>query len=253
MSTTHNDLILEPHQTVGSIASDDFFFDLEEETEMENEEGRTGGVNQKREDLVDGDDSVFPDELDDEFQEKQKELIELRQREELLERQKQQLEDLRRKQHELHSGKSEMTEKLTRALVIIERQAYESQKRVEQLLYTKEAFNHHLAMIEAIEPEHWIRDDLHRELSAALGALDDARDEYGKSTAALNATREQAAAPSGAGQTPGHLQPSIDTTALDANEPDDRDFVYWLKCGFAFTLPVTAVALIALLVFIFSR
>ena len=46
-----------------------------------------------------------------------------------------------------------MTDKLTRSLVILEREAYDSQKKLEQIRATRESFEQHLALLESIDPE----------------------------------------------------------------------------------------------------
>src|SRR6185436_2624503 len=110
--------------------------------------------------------------------------------------QKRELEELSRRQEELEHGRTEMTDKLTRSLVVLEREAYNAQKRLEQIRATRESFGQHLELIEAIDPKSWNPDDLHKELSRALSTVDDARTEYSEQKSRLQA------AEAGSGEVP---------------------------------------------------
>src|SRR5881397_3659131 len=81
-----------------------------------------------------------------------------------------------------------MIDKLTRSLVVLEREAYNAQKRLEQLRTTRESFGQHLNLIEAIDPKTWNPADLHKELSRALSAVDDARAEFSQQRSRLQAS-----------------------------------------------------------------
>src|SRR5271170_7066752 len=80
-----------------------------------------------------------------------------------------------------------MIEKFTRSLVILERETYETQKRVEQLKAMHESFSQHLGVLEAINPKNWENADINKELNKALSAVDDARAEYAQSRTRINA------------------------------------------------------------------
>src|SRR5437660_9722529 len=109
-------------------------------------------------------DAVTPELLDSQVQKAQEQLLQLRRQQEQLEKQKRELEELSRRQEELEHGRAEMTDKLARALVVLEREAYNAQKRLEQLRATRESFGQHLELIEAIDPKSWNPADLHKEL-----------------------------------------------------------------------------------------
>ena len=80
-----------------------------------------------------------------------------------------------------------MTDKLTRALVVLEREAYNAQSRLEQIRVARESFAQHLELVEAIDPRNWNPSDLHKELSRALSTVDDARTEYNEHRSRLQA------------------------------------------------------------------
>src|SRR5437588_9019445 len=132
--------------------------------------------------------SLSPEHLDSQMQKAQEQLLQLKRQQEQLEKQKRKLEELSRRQEELEIGRAEMTDKLARALVVLEREAYNAQKRLEQLRATRESFGQHLELIEGIDPKSWNPADLNKELSRALSTVDDARTEYSEQRSRLQAT-----------------------------------------------------------------
>src|SRR6059036_739140 len=131
--------------------------------------------------------AVTPELLGSQVQKAQEQLLQLRRQQEQIEKQKRELEELSRRQEELERGRAEMTDKLTRSLVVLEREAYNAQKRLEQIRSTRESFGQHLELIEAIDPKSWNPADLHKELSRALSTVDDARTEYSEQRSRLQA------------------------------------------------------------------
>ncbi|MGA3170940.1 MAG: hypothetical protein ABSE62_07975 [Chthoniobacteraceae bacterium] len=170
--------------------------------------------------------------LDDQVQKAQEQLIQLKRQQEQIEKQKRELEELSRRQEQFQQGRTEMVEHFTRALVVLERQIYDAQKRVEQLRSINESFIQHLSAIEAINPKAWENTDINKELNRALSTVDDARTEYTRSRAVISAeVNEDVLAATSAG-------------ATDSAYEAPRDFAYWLKSGFAFTLPLLVTLLI---------
>jgi DNA repair exonuclease SbcCD ATPase subunit len=181
--------------------------------------------------------------LDNQVQKAQEQLLQLKRQQEQIEKQKRELEELSRRQDELEHGRSEMTDKLTRALVVLEREAYNAQSRLEQIRVARESFAQHLELIEAIDPRNWNPSDLHKELSRALSTVDDARTEYNE-----HRSRLQAAGADGEASLP-------DTAPAAYENGDGRSFSEWLQIGLALSLPLIffgAVA-VALFVWIASR
>jgi len=134
----------------------------------------------------------------------------------------------------------ELIEKLSRTLVVIERETYEAEKRVEQLKATNANFADHLESLESINPKTWSNADLHKELSKALSAVDEARADYTKSLTKINAKADAEV-----------IDPSPVVEESYFRSSDDANFLLWLKRGFAFTLPLFILGLGALLVFYF--
>jgi hypothetical protein len=187
--------------------------------------------------------SAPPELLDSQVQRAQEQLLQLKRQQELIEKQKRELEELSRKQDELEKGRADMIEKLSRSLVVIERETYEAEKRVEQLRTTNATFAQHLDTLESINPKNWSNSDLHKELSKALSAVDDARAEYTKSLTKINAKSDGEVI----------IDPRSTGEETYYSAPDDASFVQWLKRGFAFTLPLLILGLSALLVFYFMH
>src|SRR5216684_1175135 len=178
--------------------------------------------------------SLSAEHLDSQMQKAQEQLLQLKRQQEQLEKQKRELEELSRRQEELEHGRAEMTDKLARALVVLEREAYNAQKRLEQLRATRESFGQHLELIEAIDPKSWNPADLHKELSRALSTVDDARVEFGQQRSRLQATEDTDG---------GEALPEI---ATDFSGRGGRSLFQWVKIGFAFSLPLMVFGFIAL-------
>jgi hypothetical protein len=163
------------------------------------------------------------EQLDLQVQKAQEQLLQLKRQQDLIEKQKRELEELSRRQDQLYQGKMEMVEKLSRATVILERETFEAQKRVEMLRDIHEMFSQHLNVLESINPKDWDGSDMNRELGKALSAVDDARAEYNKSLPKF------------------HTEDSTEPRRGDTAQEDpthEAGFGYWLKAGLAFTLPL---------------
>ena len=185
------------------------------------------------------DDSVSTEHLDSQVQKAQEQLLQLKRQQEQIEKQKRELEELSRRQEELERGRAEMTDKLTRSLVVLEREAYDAQKKMEQLRATRESFGQHLELLEAIDPRTWNPADLNKELSRALSTVDDARTEYSQQRSRLQATADENEA----------VALPESTSAFESHGGMAHSFGQWLQIGLAFTLPLMIFGLIALFLF----
>jgi hypothetical protein len=192
-------------------------------------------------------DELSSEHLDSQVQRAQEQLLTLKRQQEMIERQKRELEELSRRQEQLHNGKTEMIEKFTRAMVVLERETYEAQKRVELLHGIHDTFSAHLQYLESVNPKAWEGLDITKELTKALGAVDDARAEYAKSLPKISPETDSEAGMDPVAASAGYQ--------MDYGHAPEKDFGYWLKSGFAFTLPlfVVGVALVFLLVSLLSH
>ncbi len=185
-------------------------------------------------------DPMNPEHLDSQVQKAQEALVQLKRQQDQIEKQKRELEELSRRQEELEQGRADMSDKLTRSLVILEREAYDTQKKLEQLRATRESFGQHLELIEGIDPKHWNPAELHKELSRALSTVDDARAEFSQQRSRLQASDEASG------------DVSLPEAAPDVSDllHGGRGFAQWMRIGFAITLPLIIFGFIALLLFV---
>jgi DNA repair exonuclease SbcCD ATPase subunit len=183
-------------------------------------------------------DDLSPEHLDSQVQKAQEQLLQLKRQQEQIEKQKRELEELSRRQDELEHGRAEMADKLTRSLVVLEREAYNAQSRLEQIRAARESFGQHLELIEAIDPKSWNSSDLHKELSRALSTVDEARTVYNEQRSRLQAVGNEGDA----------SLPDVGTDAYESSA--GRSFSQWLQIGVALTLPLIIFGAIALALFI---
>lgn len=183
--------------------------------------------------------AMSPELLDSQVQKAQEQLFQLRRQAEVIEKQKRELEELSRRQEELERGRAEMTDKLSRSLVILEREGYDCQKKLEQIRATHESFTQHLQLLESIEPKSWNPSELPKELSRALSTVDDARTEFSQQRSRLEA--------SGNAETGEIDLPEVISSTAGLG---GKSFAQWVQIGFAVTLPLIVFALMALLIFI---
>ncbi len=183
------------------------------------------------------DDHPLQENFDEKVQRAQEQLLHLRQKQASIEKAKSEMEELGEKQDRFLRGRIDLTEKLSRALAILDRETYEAQSRVEHLAMAKDGFTRHLNILDGLRPEHWSRADLRTELNHALGSIEDAEDDYTKSMARLRVHDSAATA-----QRSSQVAASTEGTAADAGLAAwaDKTFLDWLKIGTAFTLPLMA-------------
>ena len=102
-------------------------------------------------------------------------------------------------------------------------------KRLEILTNVQDSFTTYLHELEAINPKDWAAAELNKELSQALGAVEDARSVYTKAQAQVGADEDTSSA-----------------SPFEAGDGGRYSFSYWLMAGFAFTLPLFALGLLGL-------
>ena len=187
-----------------------------------------------REDFLDLDEDTSPtsvEQIDDQVAQAQERLLALKRQADQLEREKQKLEELSRRQEQFDSGRAEMVDKFTSSLVHIQRETDHALKRLEILKNVQASFSSYLQELEAINPKDWAPAELTKELSKALGAVEDARSVYVKAQAQVAADEEVVAGPS----------------PFEGEGGAGHSFGYWLMAGFAFTLPLFGLGLLGLL------
>ncbi|MBS0657358.1 MAG: hypothetical protein JSR82_03820 [Verrucomicrobia bacterium] len=188
------------------------------------------------EEAAPSDAALTPEQLASDVQRTQEKLAALKREQEHLERRKRELEDLARRQSEVETNTSDLTERLTRALVVLQQQCLDARRRAEQLEQAGGSLQRHLDGLQGIDVSAWSQSDAPRELTRALGLLDAARADYdGVRARLLN----------------DETDPETSPTAAGARGESERTFVGWLQAGFAFTLPLLVVCLLILLALVF--
>ena len=166
------------------------------------------------------------------------EIERLRMKQEELEREKNALEELTRKQDQYEHDKTDIVEKIERSVVAMEREESQAARMVELLSESRGRFKNTLAEIRAINEELWGDHNFSDELNRAAALIENARMDYKKALAKIEAANLHAGVAEG-----------IDKAALDAmgfESGGEKDFGHWLKIGFAVTLPLMVAGLLLL-------
>jgi predicted RNase H-like nuclease (RuvC/YqgF family) len=170
----------------------------------------------------------------------QEQLLDLKRQQEEIERQKRELEELSRKQREFDEGRRDIVEKLTRGLVLLERQELEVKRELEQIKIVRDSFAEHLGQTENLNPADWSSEELPSELTKALARVDQAKAIYSQSRARLVALREIEEGP---GEAPAELGPEFEAEA--------KSFGAMVKEGFAYSLIPALLGFFGLLLYYF--
>lgn len=179
-----------------------------------------------------------PDDYDDKIKSAQLELERIQQEREELERKKRELEELTSRKRAFLSQQVELTEKLSTAVTLIDRELYETRQEMEHLEQCRSCFADHLEKIQKQDPEKWTRDNLHEKLDKASIVVDLAADEYDQAAAYFENTRSKGIfgrATKGGRRRMGR---------------DSSDFRNQLWSGFAFNLPIIILGGLALVAYL---
>jgi vacuolar-type H+-ATPase subunit I/STV1 len=177
------------------------------------------------------------DDYDNKLKAAEAELGRIQQEREELERKKRELEELTARKRNFLSQQVELTEKLSNALVLIDRELYAIRQEADELEQCRVCFAAHLDKIQKFNPENWTRENLAEKLERATMATDIAADEYDQAAAHFENGRS--------GAIFGRASKRARATKISSSE-----FNVNLKNGFAFNLPVIVLGTIALLVYL---
>jgi chromosome segregation ATPase len=180
-----------------------------------------------------------PEDYDRKLKDAQDELDRIQQQREELERKKLELEELTSRKRSFVSQQVELTEKLTSALTLIDRELFEMRNESEDLEQCRSCFAAHLDKIQKFNPENWTRDNLPDKLDRATMSIDIAADEYDQAATHFEGTRSGAIF--GRASKRGRTKRQTDTPS---------EFGMNLRNGFAFNLPIIVLGGAALLVYL---
>lgn len=179
------------------------------------------------------------EEYDRRLRDTQEELERIQQQREELERERQELEELTNRKRVFVSQQIELTERLTSALTLIDRELYQMRNEAEDLEQCRVCFADHLDKVQKINPESWTRDNLLEKLEKAGMAIDIAADEYDQAASHFEGTR--------GGVIFGRA--STKKARAASRGRDATEFVSNLRNGFAFNLPLMLLGAAALVVY----
>ena len=180
------------------------------------------------------------EELDSHLTTTQQELEKIKERKEQLERERSALEESRRRRAEFQTGRDEMKHSLIRGIGLLEKTEFEFRRDSAQMLKSLHGLREALDSVSELRDDQWTQDDWEQELSRALTAIENARNEWNVARLAWPILDGKGVgADKGAG--------GKSNTALEsmASMPVGQLF----RVGLGLTWPIAAVALAALVVF----
>jgi predicted RNase H-like nuclease (RuvC/YqgF family) len=160
----------------------------------------------------------------------EEQLLDLKRQQEEIERQKRELDELSRKQREFDAGRRDIVEKLTRGLVLLEREEFEVKRELEQIRIVRDSFSEHLNQTESLNPADWATEDLPSELTKALAHVDQAKAIYSQSRARLLALRQAEEGGAVADELETELAP------LSSGPSYEKSFGAMVREGFAYSI-----------------
>ena len=169
------------------------------------------------------------------------EIERLRLRQEALEQEKQKLQHLAQTRSAYEGDKATLLENFSTSLVLMEKQEQQAARMMELLAASRVRFRDMQEEIHDIDETAWEGAEFGEDLHRAVALVDNARSEYTKALAKLDAE----GLPRSSGRT-GSTEPSA--TGLAA-----RGFLFWLKVGFALSLPLILILLALFGGYLYSR
>ena len=172
----------------------------------------------------------------------------LRKRQEEIEQEKETLEKLREKQSRFLLGRDSITSDLKHSLALIKRDRSDAEQLIAHYTHTEEQFMRHLETVSGIKDHDWQREHLDVELDGAGEQISESRKNY---TASLKEFDQLILGFKGISTT--SLHPDSSFSAQGIHSPAfTRNFLYWLRSGFAFSLPIIVFALVTMAYFVFQ-
>jgi hypothetical protein len=134
------------------------------------------------------------------------------------------------------SSQVEITEKLSNAVTLIDRELLAMRTELHELEQCRHAFDNRLKKIAKFDPETWTRDNLKPNLEKAIGLIDQATDEYEQAAQHFSSMRSGEIFGTGRRRKP-------------TMHAETGEFLVQLKNGLAFNLPIITLALVAMVLY----
>lgn len=179
------------------------------------------------------------EDYDRKLQDTQNEIERIQNQREELERKKVELEELTSRKHTFVSQQVELTEKLTSALTLIDRELFEMRNEADDLEQCRTCFAGHLTKVQKFNTENWNRENTSEKLERASISIDLAEDEYDQAAAHFEGSRS--------GAIFGRASKKGRATIRGASS---SDFAVNLRNGLAFNMPIVVLGGLALVVYL---
>jgi chromosome segregation ATPase len=179
------------------------------------------------------------EDYDRRLKDTQEEIERIQHQREELERKKIELEELTSRKHAFVSQQVELTEKLTSALTLIDRELFEMRNETDDLEQCRSCFAGHLDKIQKFNPDNWTRENTSEKLERASISIDLAADEYDQAAAHFEGSRS--------GAIFGRASKRSRTSTRNTSS---SEFAVNLRNGFAFNLPILVLGGLALVVYL---
>jgi len=180
----------------------------------------------------------YSDDIHDEYEAAQEQLRQLRQQEEQLRRQAAELEELTQREEEFTTGRERLRESLTESLQLLQQESEEARRLAEECTEAHNRLQSQLANLDSLHPESWSRADRRAELTRAMGYLESAEEEIDAHQPLIDSFQ------GGKRNLFANFRPA---KTIESAATGTHDFHYWLKSGFAFSIPLLAFAIIVML------
>lgn len=180
--------------------------------------------------------SVLSDDYENQLRQSQARLQQLQAEQQELERLALELEELNSKKGIFLSSQVEITEKLSNAVTLIDRELLAMRTELHELEQCRHTFDNRLKKIAKFDPESWTRDNLKLNLEKSIAVIDQATDEYEQAAQHFSSMRSGEIFGTGRRR----------KTAIHA---ETGEFLTQVKNGLAFNLPIITLAVVAMILY----
>lgn len=183
--------------------------------------------------------SPLSDDFESKLRDSQARLAQLQSEREEIERQAQELEELNSKKRIFLSSQVEVTEKLSNAVTLIDRELLAIRTELHELEQCRQAFDSRLKKITKYDPESWTRENLKVNLEKAISVIDSASDEYEQAAQHFSSMRSGEIFGMGKRQRKGSVM-----------NAETGEFLAQVKSGLAFNLPIITLAVLGFIIYL---
>jgi len=165
-----------------------------------------------------------------------KEIEQLKMKQVDLEKEKNELEALARRQDDYQKNKQDIVEKITKSLILIEKEEVNAARMAELLSVMSSRFKDSLAELQKIDEGSWTDDNYQMEINKAQVLVEDARNLYQKAMAKIDAA--------GWKETSMETSTASSSAGILAGIEGSSDMKTLMRTGFAVCLPLMVFILI---------